>query len=106
MQKRNQAGCLAFEDIHAPDFDGRHPDLSFAQAMAILHARRPDGSLLTGLDVTVEAWTLLGYPHWVAPLRWRWLRPLSGTLYRLFARHRTRLLQPFRREAPCSRCQD
>ena len=70
----------------------RHwPQIDRDAAMAILHAVRDDGSLVTGLDVTAEAWSLVGRHRWLKILRLPGIRVLADVAYRGFARHRYRL---------------
>lgn len=68
-----------------------HPDINLLQADRILHGKNACGRIITGLDVTHLAWSLVGRGHWTAPLRWPLVRPLADRMYLLFARHRRRI---------------
>jgi len=79
---------LRFEDIHAADFAERYPDIDPQAADRILHARYADGRMIYGLDVTHQAWKLVGKHRWIAILRWPVIRWFADIGYRFFARYR------------------
>lgn len=79
---------LRFEDIHADDFSQRYPDIDPQAADRILHARYDDGRMIYGLDVTHQAWALVGKQRWLAVLRWPVIRCFADLGYRFFARYR------------------
>lgn len=91
LRRWNQAGRVRFVDIHSETFRREFPQLEFDRAMQTLHGQLPDGRIITGYEVTVEAWERVGKGHWVRWLRWPGVRRLSPLLYRLFARNRHRL---------------
>jgi predicted DCC family thiol-disulfide oxidoreductase YuxK len=72
--------------------------------MARMHAVRPDGSLVEGVEVFRRAYAALGLGWLLAPTAWPDLRQLSDAGYRWFARNRGRLTG---RAVGCgeSRCQ-
>jgi predicted DCC family thiol-disulfide oxidoreductase YuxK len=79
---------LRFADIHAVDFSQRYPDIDPQAADRILHARYDDGRMIYGLDVTHQAWALVGKQRWLAVLRWPVIRWFADLGYRFFARYR------------------
>ena len=91
LRERDRAGCLAFTDITAPGFSVLETGVSMAALSTEIHARTADGRLLVGIDSLVAIYTALGRGWWVAPLRWRMLRPLFSAMYRALARNRYRL---------------
>ncbi|MFN3769496.1 MAG: thiol-disulfide oxidoreductase DCC family protein [Ectopseudomonas guguanensis] len=82
---------LLFVDISTEYFDPAPLGLSLAEMQARLHARWADGEWLLGLDASLWSWQAAGLGRWVAPLRWRPLRPLLEWGYRLFCRLRPHL---------------
>lgn len=91
MQRCNTAGKLELQDINDNDFAERFPHVDRQAADGTLHAELPDGSMLYGVDATVQAWTVVGKGHWFGFLRWPLIRPIADAVYRLFARHRHRI---------------
>ncbi|WP_100644430.1 thiol-disulfide oxidoreductase DCC family protein [Alteromonas facilis] len=91
LMRRNDANKLAFEDINAPEFVQKYPDLSKQTLNARIHGRWDDGRMLTGLDVTYTAWSLVGKGWLYAPLRWPLIRYVADHCYLLFARHRYKI---------------
>jgi predicted DCC family thiol-disulfide oxidoreductase YuxK len=95
--KQPDAPKLRLVDISAPGFDPRPYGASLAAMNALIHAQRPDGSLVIGVEVFRLAYGAVGLGHWVAPTGWRWLKPLVDRGYALFAAHRygfSRLMRP------------
>jgi predicted DCC family thiol-disulfide oxidoreductase YuxK len=85
LRRRNAKGRVAFEDIADPSFDPAKYGLTMAQVIGAIKAVRPDGSILTGLDVFVEVYEAVGWTWLARPLRWRLTRPLAQLGYRAFA---------------------
>jgi predicted DCC family thiol-disulfide oxidoreductase YuxK len=85
------AGKIAFEDIYAADFGARFPHIDQREADRILHGQLADGALIFGLDVTYQAWALVGKRRWVAILRWPIIKQIADFGYLFFARHRYRI---------------
>lgn len=88
LQARNQNGHLRFIDIAAPGFDAAAYGRSQTAFSAEIHARRPDGSFVFGMEVFRLAYRAVGLGGLIAPADWRLLRKPADALYRLFARHR------------------
>jgi len=85
LRKRNGAGRIAFEDITTPSFDPAIYGLTMDQVIGAIKAVRPDGSILTGLDVFAEVYEAVGWTWLARPLRWRLTRPLAQLGYNIFA---------------------
>lgn len=88
LMEADWQGKLSLEDIHQQDFIYRFPDIDPEKANQVLHGKLDTGEILTGLDVTYLAWTLVGKGRWVKPLKWRWLRAVLDKAYVLFAKNR------------------
>lgn len=87
LKARDLNGLISLEDIWQEDFSQRFPHIDPAAANQILHAIDDKGRLLLGLDVTAEAWALVGINRYRI-LRWPIVKFLADFLYRCFARHR------------------
>lgn len=87
LKKHDKNQLINLVDIHQHDFALRYPDVSFDQAMKILHGHY-NGQLLLGLEVTHRAWTLVGKGFWVAPLNWPIVKEISHCVYLLLAKYR------------------
>ena len=93
LMRLDTQAAIAFEDINCHDFDTRFESLGRESARKILHGQLASGEWLTGLDVTCLAWKLVGKGHWVAWLRWPFIKSVSDWAYRAFARNRTWISQ-------------
>lgn len=89
-RRLDRRGQVLFTDISAPGFEPP-PSRSFADMMARIHGRLPDGALIEGVEVFRRLYAALGFGPLVAlsrvpPLSW-----LAELGYRWFARNRLRL---------------
>lgn len=91
LRERDDSGRLRFVDIAAPGFESPLPGIALAQLDAEIHAQRPDGSVLRGVEVLRLAYAAVGLGWVMRPTGWAPLRPLADIGYRLFARHRRRI---------------
>jgi predicted DCC family thiol-disulfide oxidoreductase YuxK len=91
LRARNDAGKLRFVDIAAPGFESPLPGVTLAQLDAEIHATRPDGSVLRGVEVLRLAYEAVGLGWVLRPTGWAPFKPLADIGYRLFARHRRRI---------------
>ena len=91
LRARNDDGRLRFVDISAPGFESPLPGVTLAELDAEIHAMRPDGSVLRGVEVLRLAYAAVGLGWLMRPTGWAPLRPLADFGYRLFARHRRRI---------------
>ncbi len=91
LRRRNRAGLIAFEDIADPAFDPTGYGLTLRELVGSMHAVRPDGSIVEGIDVFAEVYDAAGWAWLARPLRWRITRPLAQAAYRIFAAVRPRL---------------
>ena len=91
LRARCPDGRLLFEDISQPGFDAARFGLTFEAVDAEIHAIRPDGSVLKGVEVLRLAYAAAGLGWVMRPTGWAPLRPLFDLGYRVFARHRRRI---------------
>jgi predicted DCC family thiol-disulfide oxidoreductase YuxK len=88
LAKHPDTPLLRLVDMSAPGFDAEHYGVTLAQMNALIHAMRPDGSLVVGVEVFRLAYGAVGLGQWFAPTGWRWFKPLFDVAYAVFARHR------------------
>ncbi len=88
LKHRNTAGLLAFMDISSPEFDARPYGATLAEMNGLIHAVRPDGSLVVGVEVFRLAYGAVGLGRLIAPTAWPWIKPLVEAAYAVFARNR------------------
>lgn len=88
LRERDHAGRLRFVDIGAPGFDAATHGATLQAMNAEIHARRADGSMLTGVEVLRLAYDAVGLGWVLRASAWPPLRPAFDSAYRLFARHR------------------
>ena len=88
LKARNTAGLLRFTDVSLPGFNPLPFGATLAQMNALIHAVRPDGSLVVGVEVFRLAYSAVGLGRWAAPTGWPLVKPLVDAAYALFARHR------------------
>ncbi len=88
LKARNSAGQLKFVDISAPFFDTAPYGATLAQMNGLIHAQRPDGTLVVGVEVFRLAYGAVGLGHLTAPTGWPGLKPAFDTAYAVFARNR------------------
>ncbi len=85
LRKRNARGLIAFEDISLPEFDAAQYGLTMEQVVGAMHAIRPDGAIVRGVDVFAEVYDAVGWTWLARFIRWRVTRPLAKFGYRIFA---------------------
>jgi predicted DCC family thiol-disulfide oxidoreductase YuxK len=91
LRKRNRDGLIAFEDIAEPGFSPTMYGLTMQQVIGGMHAVRPDGSIVRGVDVFAEVYQAIGWTWLARPLQWKLTRPFAKLGYRIFAWIRPRL---------------
>ncbi|MCA7925450.1 DUF393 domain-containing protein [Burkholderia cenocepacia] len=94
---------LAFVDIAEPGFDPAPLGVDLPALNRELHARLPDGRMLTGIDSILAAHTLLGRRGLVRLLRVPAMRAVFASLYRRLAGNRQAVSRwlGYRAEACC-----
>ncbi len=91
LRERCADGRLSFVDISQPGFDAARYGVTWAALDAEIHAVRPDGSVVKGVEVLRLAYEAAGLGWVMRPTGWAPLRPVCDLGYRVFARHRRRL---------------
>ena len=104
LNSLDTSGKIAFEDIFAVDFEARFPHIDQREADRILHGQLADGELIFGLDVTYQAWVLVGKRKWVAVLRWPVVKQLADLGYLFFARYRYTISRLITGQSRCESC--
>jgi predicted DCC family thiol-disulfide oxidoreductase YuxK len=88
LQSRGTAGRLVLVDMSAPGFDAAHYGLNLTEIDAVIHALRPDGSVVRGMGVLRLAYAAAGLGWVLRPTATAPLKPVFDAAYRVFARHR------------------
>jgi predicted DCC family thiol-disulfide oxidoreductase YuxK len=91
LSEFDAAGRLILEDINAQGFQQRYPHIDPKAADRILHGQYGSGELIYGLDVTQQAWALVGRHRWLKLLRLPLIRWFADLGYLLFARYRSQI---------------
>lgn len=90
LRRLDRRGRIRFVDIAAPDFDPAPLGKTQAELMGAMHARLPDGTWVTGVEVFRRLYAACGLGPLVAVTRLPGVaRALDGA-YRVFARNRLR----------------
>jgi len=77
---------FCFVDITSPAFDANREGVDAYKVHRVMHVKRADGSLATGVDAFVEIWRRLPQYRWVAYVSNQvWLKPLLRLGYHVFA---------------------
>jgi len=79
---------LSFIDISAESFDPMPYGKPLDELMGRVHAIRPDGAVLVGMDAIRAAYAEVGLGWLLAPTGWPGMRPLFDAGYLWFARNR------------------
>ncbi len=88
LRTRDSLRRLMFVDIAQPDFDPTPYGATIADMQALIHAVRPDGSLVIGVPALRLAYQAVGLGALAAPTGWPLLAPVFDWAYRVFARNR------------------
>ena len=91
LRQLDDAGRLYLEDINRPDFRQRFPHIDPVEADRVLHGQWSNGTLIYGLDVTQQAWALVGRHRWLKLLRQPLVRWFADLGYLFFARYRRQI---------------
>ena len=105
LQSLNSSNLLLFEDIHSDQFCERFPDISQTEASNMFHGRYENGDMIFGLDVSVQAWNIVGKHRWLGILRAPGIRLISDMAYRFFARYRSLISLLLTGRRKCESCE-
>mgnify|MGYP000011706907 CR=1 FL=1 len=90
LTKHDTKTTIKTVDIYSDEFS-QYPNIDANAANTILHAVNDKGELILGLDVTHQAWSLVGKGWLYAPLRWPLIKPLADWCYLRFANNRYKI---------------
>lgn len=101
---------ITLVDIHSETFSQDYPEMIDRPVMDLLHGylqESPTGSkqLLIGLDVTYQAWSLVGKGWLIKPLRLPLIKNIADFCYRMFARHRFTISYLLTGQRRCATCE-
>ena len=86
----DRRGRVLFVDIADSSFDARAVGVPWETLMAQIHARLPDGRLITGVEVFRRLYSAVGFGLLVAVTRWPGVRHALDRAYVWFAANRLR----------------
>ncbi len=106
LQKADKNNQLILEDLNAIDFRYRFPNIDKEKAMNLLHAETESGEMIYGLDVTYQAWKIVGKHRWLVILRLPIIRFFADLGYSFFARYRQSISKSLMPNSSCpnNRC--
>lgn len=81
-------GRLRMVDIADPGFDPQPTGRSVDELMGRIHARSPEGAMLTGVEVFRRAYRAVGWGWLLAWTAWPGFRQIADAGYVVFARYR------------------
>lgn len=105
LANKDHAHQIEFINIQLDSQMQQYPSVDPNEANRILHAITPDNQLITGLDVTYQAWALVGKGWLFKPLTWRWFRFFADPVYLWFASNRYSISAWLTGNARCESCQ-
>jgi len=88
---------IVLEDLNAADFSERYSYIDKEKAMTYLQAQTHSGEMVYGLDVTYQAWKIVGKHSWLKIFRLPIISFFADCGYLLFAKYRhpiSRFLMP------------
>ncbi len=106
LRRRDDCDRLNLVDMSAVGFDASVHGFDAGALDAVIHAVRPDGTVLRGMDVLREAYAGVGLGALLRATRWPLLKPVFDAAYAGFARHRhalSRAVAPLIRVAQARR---
>jgi predicted DCC family thiol-disulfide oxidoreductase YuxK len=102
LRRLDKEGHIKFTDITAKDFDAQRLGIDQSELMKQIHARLPDGRIVTGVEVFRRLYSAVGWTWPVALSRLPGVRQALDVAYRVFARNRRWLTG--RSSEKCDRC--
>jgi predicted DCC family thiol-disulfide oxidoreductase YuxK len=95
LKARNDKQLLQFVDVSGTDFKDEHAPASQEAMMEIIHARRADGEVISGVEVFRLAYGAVGLGWLTAPTKLPIVKSFCDWLYPHIARNRYRLSDRF-----------
>jgi predicted DCC family thiol-disulfide oxidoreductase YuxK len=91
-QQDKGRGLVKFTDIADDDYSpAENGGIDFETAMGQIHAVRPDGTVITHVEVFRQVYDILGIGWIYAPTRWPIIGPIVDWLYDIWANWRLAL---------------
>ncbi len=90
LRRLDRQQRVRFTDLTQIDFAAKECEKSYDELMAKIHARLPDGTWITGVEVFRRVYSAVGLKWLVMPTRWPVVSDLVEWGYRVFARNRLR----------------
>ena len=91
LRRLDRRGRIRFTDIAAAGFRPEAVGVPYADLMARIHARLPDGTLVAGVEVFRRLYAAVGFGPLAALTRLPGVSQLLDAAYAWFARNRLRL---------------
>lgn len=91
LKKLDKRNCIQFTNIAARDFDRERLGIEWSKLMERMHARLPDGTIVTGVEAFRRLYAAVGFGPLVWLSRAPGLTHLLDFGYEKFAKNRLRL---------------
>lgn len=91
LRQRDTRKKIRFTDISSEDFDKTSLGLSWGALLGQIHGRLPDGTLVKGIEVFRQIYTVIGFGRFVLLTRLPGVSHLLNLAYWIFATHRPRI---------------
>ena len=91
LQRKDRAARIEFTNIAAADFDAAAYGTTYADLMARIRGRLPDGTWIEGVEVFRQLYAAIGWRTAVALSRLPGISHLLRLGYALFAKNRLRM---------------
>ena len=88
LKSQNKNRLIEFVDVAAAQYDEATHQLSCQLALAAMHGRLADGTLLKGIPVFTEAYRRSDLPMLAWIFSRTWLEPFLSSMYYVFAKYR------------------
>lgn len=88
LRERDQLNKLNFVDASAPGFDAAKYGVNLAEVMRVIHGIKPDGTVVTGVEVIHLSYRAAGLGWLTAASNWPLLKPICNWGYEHFAKNR------------------
>jgi predicted DCC family thiol-disulfide oxidoreductase YuxK len=91
LKKKDSKNLISFIDISSSDFNPSEYNKDQDTFMKQIHARLPDGTLITGMEVFRQAYQRVGHGWILFPTKFPVIKQLADICYALFAKNRMRI---------------
>jgi predicted DCC family thiol-disulfide oxidoreductase YuxK len=88
LRRKDKKNQIDFIDIAAPDFDPSRYQRTIDDFIGTIHGYTRDNRMVTGLDVFVEIYDILGWGWIYRWTRWPIVKPIADLGYIVFAKIR------------------